>query len=162
MSASKIASDNIRLREKTLEGDNNGGSGLQKDEKILELEYLLGEYKKRYDDMVDRSGPSSDSAELVEKSSRYEDNEGEQLPKEIRFDLNSSEAQKAVHDKRTKDLEKAVQKRDTEIHHLQSLLGERVVSNISDPTTRLVYLEEYSRNLEEVVDTTVTFLKNRC
>jgi hypothetical protein len=55
LTASKIASDNTRLREKILEGDNNGGRGLQKDEKVLELEYLLGEYKKRYDDMVDRS-----------------------------------------------------------------------------------------------------------
>ncbi len=29
--------------------------------------------------------------------------------------------------------------------------GEQVVSNIPNPTARLIYLEEYSRNLEQVI-----------
>src|SRR5437762_13940608 len=60
-----------------------------------------------------------------------------------------------------KQLEKVVQSCDQEIHRLQTLLGERVVSNISDPTIRLIYLEEYSRNLEKVPVLMIS-LKQRC
>jgi hypothetical protein len=47
-------------------------------------------------------------------------------------------------------LEVAIQGRDEEIQFLQSILGERAVANRSDPATRLIYLEEHSRNLERV------------
>lgn len=59
-------------------------------------------------------------------------------------------AKEAILTNQIKQLEKVVQSCDHEIHRLQALLGEHVVTNISDPTIRLIYLEEYSRNLEKV------------
>lgn len=59
-------------------------------------------------------------------------------------------AKEAILTNQIEQLEKVVQSCDHEIHRLQALLGERVVTNISDPTIRLIYLEEYSRNLEKV------------
>jgi nucleotidyltransferase/DNA polymerase involved in DNA repair len=66
-------------------------------------------------------------------------------------DLTSLRVEKAVLSKRTKELEKDIHKRDSEIQNLQSLLGEQVVSNIPNPAIRLIYLEEYSRTLEQVI-----------
>ena len=141
MTASKIANDNSRLREKVLEVDADQESGRWKDDKIVELEYLLGEYKKRNEELPERRRHSCGWTDYTDKSSRPEPE----------TDLTSLRVEKAVFSKRTKELQKDIQNRDSEIQHLQSLLGEQVVSNIPNPTTRLIYLEEYSRNLEQVV-----------
>jgi hypothetical protein len=137
LTASKIASDNNRLREKVLEVDADQESGLWKDDKIAELEFLLGEYKKRNDRNPERRCFLCGSTDYTEKSGPE-------------TDLTSLHVEKAVLSKRTKEMEKSIQNRDSEVQHLQSLLGEQVVSNIPNPTARLIYLEEYSRNLEQV------------
>jgi hypothetical protein len=54
LTASKIASDNNRLREKVLEVGANQEGGRWKDNKIAELEFLLGEYKKRNENNPER------------------------------------------------------------------------------------------------------------
>lgn len=73
-------------------------------------------------------------------------------------------AKEAVVLHQIKQLEKTISVLEDEIQHLQNLLGERVVSKISDPTNRLIYLEEHSRSLEQVKVPNIQtqFTKKRC
>lgn len=48
------------------------------------------------------------------------------------------------------ELEKVVELREEEIDCLETMLGKRIVANISDPAARLIFLEEHCRNLEQV------------
>lgn len=155
LTASKVVSDNNRLRTKFLEGDISGKDGKWRDEEVIELKFLLGEYKARNKELLQQLGKAEQSngsrgitiVIVVDLESIFPDKFS---PVDSDLENDRTRAREAVHVDQIKQLEKAIQKRDHEIHHLQNLLGERVVSNISDTTTRLIYLEEHSRKLEEV------------
>jgi hypothetical protein len=56
LTARKVVNDNNRLRSKALEGLSTKGEGDQwKDEKIMELEFLVGEYKARNKELLNRT-----------------------------------------------------------------------------------------------------------
>lgn len=137
LTASKVASDNARLRTLVVEGD-----GKEKDEEVIELKVLLQEYKAR-------------NKELLGQLERERGDCGMCVVEGLMVGEGgldgATKAREEVLLHRTKHLEKAVQKRDDEIRHLQNLLGERVVSTYSDTSTRLIYLEEHCRKLEEVL-----------
>jgi hypothetical protein len=134
LTASKVAGDNARLRTLVVEGDGKG-----KDEEIVELKVLLQEYKAQNKELLGQL-EAERGMRVVEGLMVGEGG------------LNGTvKAREEVLLHRTKHLEKAVQKRDDEIRHLQNLLGERVVSTYSNTSTRLIYLEEHCRKLEEVL-----------
>jgi hypothetical protein len=54
LTARKIANDNNRLRSKVLEGlSTKGESDQWKEDKVVELEFLLGEYKARNKELLE-------------------------------------------------------------------------------------------------------------
>jgi hypothetical protein len=60
LTASKIASDNNRLRIMVLKGKVNEDKERHRDEEILELKFLLGEYKTRNQELMQQvSGESN-------------------------------------------------------------------------------------------------------
>jgi hypothetical protein len=130
LSISRVVSDNERLRGRVLELEE-GGEAMWKDDQIVELKFLLSEAQARNKDPIhQRCGLTpNDEADM----------EFEEL-----------KAKQAVLTNRVRILEGAVQTRDTEIKHLQSLLGEDIIQSTSNPAARLIYLEEHSRKLEQV------------
>jgi len=64
--------------------------------------------------------------------------------------LDSLRLKKKQLEGKAEDLEKAIKCRDEEIDSLEMMLGKRVVANISDPSARLIFLEEHCRTLEQV------------
>jgi len=64
--------------------------------------------------------------------------------------LDSLRLKKKQLEGKVEDLEKAIKWRDEEIDSLEVMLGKRVVANISDPSARLIFLEEHCRTLEQV------------
>jgi len=122
--ARKVGDDNARLRERLRELE-------WMDEKVVELEYLLREYK----------GPNNqgDKADL--------DRLGERVGnEELKM---TREEDTAV---RVKKLEKVLEARETELHHLETILLHQLSPSLSSPTpqSRIIYLEEHIRTLESV------------
>jgi hypothetical protein len=64
--------------------------------------------------------------------------------------LDSLKVKKAQLEGRVEELEGVLELREEEIDSLETMLGKRVVANISDPSARLIFLEEHCRNLEQV------------
>jgi hypothetical protein len=69
---------------------------------------------------------------------------------ERKEELDSLQVKKAQLEGRVEELERVLESRDEEIDSLETMLGKRVVANISDPAARLIFLEEHCRNLEQV------------
>jgi hypothetical protein len=108
--ARKVGDDNARLRERLREME-------WVDEKVVELEYLLREYKGS-----NYHGEKADLDRLGERG----------VDEELKMTTREDDTAATV---RVKKLEKALEARETELHHLETI----------------IYLEEHIRTLESVL-----------
>jgi hypothetical protein len=160
LAATKVANDNNRLRRALLEQEDQ-----YKDQKIAELEFLLHQYKhkgarstaagchlSRATDVLGVTDGTDSAASyglLDGLTNAPAPTDGNNSADTATDELESAKARENSLAHRLQHLEDEVNLRNNEIRHLQDLVGRTLTSN-SNPSTRLIYLEEHTRNLEQV------------